>query len=166
MSKGKRYNEKQTNILKLSTIIKILLLVLVIITIVIAIYYFFIHEHISSDNTNNIQVIYETSEIVSTSEPLVVKGAEYLEIIGVYINSDNPKRSTVSTKIKNNSNETHENIELSITLLDKNDKTITTLDCKINNLEPNEETVTYTALMEDLSNCINYFITIKQTIYN
>lgn len=166
MSTGKHSSKKiKTNKFKFSNLVRILLIILIIFIISIAIYYFTTYIQPSfadTENTTNTEPVYETSDIVNTKKSLVVKGADFLEIVGVYINSDNPKLSTVSTRIKNTSNEVHENIELRITLLDKNDNTITTLDCKIDKLEANEETITYGALMQDLSDCVNYFVAIRK----
>ena len=168
MSTGKRFEDKQANNFNFFKIIKILLIPLVLFILLILIYLVITnisHSYVNTDsnieNTINSEPVYKISETTSTKESLIVKGAEYLQIIGVYINSDNPKQSSVSIRIKNTSTETHTNLELLIALLDKNNKTITTLDCKIDELASNEETITYCVLMQDLSECVNYSFSIR-----
>jgi len=157
-------NKNKFNKFNFSLLLKIILLIVIILIISFLVYYFIKKSATSVTSNNDItnEISYETSETVSTKQSLVVKGADYLEIVGVYINSDNSKNSTVSTKIKNTSNEIHENIELLIVLLDENDNKITSLDCKIDKIKPNEEVLTYSALSQDLSKCVNYSISFKK----
>ncbi len=155
----------------------IYILTIVIIAIVLAIGYFayeYFKEHpidfFNNSNDNNVvsgegymEELGEESEKVEATKPLTVIGAEYLEITGVDINSDGSKLSTVSSKLKNLSNKEYENINIRITLFDKDDNEITFLDYKIDKLEANEETSTYASLKRDLSNFGSYSITLIKT---
>ncbi|MBQ2836137.1 MAG: hypothetical protein IJE68_04820 [Clostridia bacterium] len=106
--------------------------------------------------------IYEPTEKVEIETVLTVKGAEYLEITGVHINSDDPKLSTVAARLKNNSDQAYENVNLRISLFDKDNNEITFLDYKINKIEANGEAATHAAIKKDLSNCVNYSIALKK----
>lgn len=123
----------------------------------------------SSDNSSTnsiideIEEIYEPTEKVEIETVLTVKGAEHLEITGVHINSDNPELSTVTAKLKNNSDQSYENINLRISLFDKDNNEITFLDYKIDKIEANGESSTFAALKRDLSNCENYSIALKSS---
>lgn len=123
----------------------------------------------SSDNSSTnsiideIEEIYEPTEKVEIETVLTVKGAEHLEITGVHINSDNPDLSTVTAKLKNNSDQSYENINLRISLFDKDNNEITFLDYKIDKIEANGESSTFAALKRDLSNCENYSIALKSS---
>ena len=111
----------------------------------------------SSDNSNpnsiigGTEEIYEPTEKVEIETVLTVKGAEYLEITGVHINSDNPELSTVTAKLKNNSNQSYENVNLRISLFDEDNNEITFLDYKIDKIEANGDAATHAALKKDLS---------------
>lgn len=152
------------------------ILILIIIAILAVIVYFgyqYFKEHpidlfskSNHDDVSNeeyVEELGEESEKVEPTKPLTVIGAEYLEITGVYVNSDDPKLSTVSSKLKNLSNKEYKNINIRITLFDKDDKEITFLDYKIDKLEANGETITYAALKRDLSNFESYSITLIKT---
>ena len=52
----------------------------------------------SISNTDSETEIYQPSEKVEVETVLTVKGAEYLEITGVLINTDNPVLSTITAK--------------------------------------------------------------------
>ena len=104
----------------------------------------------------------EASEKVKSTRSVTVKGAEYLEITGIHVNSDNPKLSTISAKLKNLSDIPRYNVDIRITLFDKNSKEITFLDYKIDTIEPRGEASTYAALKRDLSNCKSYTIALKK----
>lgn len=149
-------------------IVKFLLLIIII--LIIAIIAFFTYSYFvkkmsgtltsASEISEEEQYIY--SEKVEVSKNTSVKGAEYLEITGVYINSDNPKLSTVSARLKNTSDKSYENIKLRITLYDENNNQITTLDYKIAKIEANGEAITHATLKRDLSNCKDYAITLQE----
>ena len=123
----------------------------------------------SSDNSSTnsiideIEEIYEPTEKVEIETVLTVKGAEYLEITGVHINSDNPELSTVTAKLKNNSDQSYENVNLRISLFDEDNNEITFLDYKIDKIEANGVSSTFAALKRDLSNCENYSIALKSS---
>ncbi len=156
------------------------LLILVVISIIAIViflgYLYFSNYPISLFSNNNanmanheietyekyIEKLGEASAKVKTSQSVTVKGAEHLEITGLHINSDNPKLSTVSAKLKNLLDSPCYNVDIRITLFDKNNKQITFLDYKINMIEPHGETSTYAALKCDLSNCKNYTIALKK----
>ena len=107
--------------------------------------------------------IYEPTEKVEIETVLTVKGAEYLEITGVHINSDAPNLSTVAARLKNNSDKAYENVNLRISLFDKDNNEITFLDYKIDKIEANGDAATHAALKKDLSNCVNYSIALKKS---
>lgn len=111
-------------------------------------------------NFNKDTEVYKPTEKVEIKTTLTVNGAEYLEITGVYINSDNPNLSTVAARLKNNSDQSYENVNIRINLFDKDNNEITFLDYKIDKIEPHGEASTFAALEKDLSNCVNYSITL------
>lgn len=146
------------------------ILILFIITILIYFIYDIYLKNLSIFNFSNVETdvdedieIYEPTKKVEVETVLTVKGAEYLEITGVHINSDNPELSTISARLKNNSNESYENVNLRISLFDKDNNEITFLDYKIDKIEANDEAVTFAALKRDLSNCVNYSIALKKS---
>ena len=135
--------------------------ILLIIISIIAICYFFIKNPSSPDDNNINTENAEIPEISSIKNSLIVADAKHLEIVGIYINSNDTNYSTVSAKIKNNSNEICENIVLCISLLDKNNEIITSLDCKISKIEPNKQKITSATLPQDLSMCENYSVSLN-----
>lgn len=168
----KENRQSQATNLKKKSLNKIFLLFLILIIISILVFegYQYFREHPlslpSSGNVENSEALEEyeeASEKVETKETLSVKGAEYLEITGLYINSDNPELSTVSAKLRNNSDKSYENVNIRITLFDKDNKEITFLDYKIDRVEANGEASTYAALKRDLSICVNYSIALKNS---
>lgn len=155
--------EKEIKNLKYRYLLKILVLFIIVFVLISVAHYFLNKEPITYNNTTESNIDNKESYAsVSTKETLVVKGAEFLEISGIYINSDEPNSSTVSAQITNTSNETHENLDLYIVLLDKNNNKLTSLDCKITKISPNEEILTYSSLSIDLFNCVNYYIALKK----
>ena len=74
-----------------------------------------------------------------------------LEITGVHINSDDPNLSTVAARLKNNSDQSYENVNLRISLFDKDNNEITFLDYEIKKIEANGEAATHAAVKKDLS---------------
>lgn len=147
----------------------VLLSIFLIVAILVSI--FFIYKYylkdilVNSNNTldqENLGSYYEPTKKANTEESLTVTGAEYLEITGLYLNTDNPNISTVAAKLKNTTNISYDNVSLRITLLDKDDNVITSLDYKINNIEANGEASTFAAVKQDLSNCVNYSISLEK----
>jgi len=176
MSRGKHSSDakhldtsanKKYNLKFLKIIFKILLLFIIIIVSYFIYDTFFkdlsiFNSSIKDNNINENSEIYEPSEKVETETFLTVNGAEYLQITGVYINTDNPELSTVSARLKNNSNQSYENVNLRISLFDENNNEITFLDYKIDKIEANGDVSTFAASKKDLSDCVNYSIALKK----
>lgn len=172
-----KLNTKDTR--KKKTHILFILLFIFIIAIFIFLGYqyfsnhpFSIFHHHSTSNTLDdetetyekyIEQIGEASEKVKTTQSVTVKGAEYLEITGLHINNDNPKLSTISAKLKNLSDKSYHNVDIRITLFDKNNKEITFLDYKIDTIHAYGEVNTYATLKRNLSNCKDYTIALKKS---
>lgn len=163
MAKGKHLNKISTE----KENFKFLKISIISVLLILTYFLFPIYKNklpttYSSDNSNTNSIINEI-EKVEIETVLTVKGAEYLEITGVHINSDNPELSTVTAKLKNNSDQSYENVNLRISLFDKNDMEITFLDYKIDKIEANGESSTFAALKRDLSNCENYSIELRNS---
>lgn len=162
------YKKQGNSKKRLKIVLLIFLLIIVIAIIIFFIYrYFYCSKKLPTYNGNNfeeknMEVCYEPTEKAETKDTLTVEGAEYLEITGLYINSDNPKLSTVAAKLKNNSDKSYKNVSLRITLFDKDNKSITSLDYKVDKIEANGEASTFAAVKQDLSNCVNYSIALKK----
>ncbi len=104
---------------------------------------------------------HKASEIVSITDTLQVKDAEYLEISGFKIkNEDNLYK--ISSDIENKSNESHSNIDLRIFFFDEKQEIITTLDYKIDNIDANGEISTFATLKRNLDNCKYYSVALKK----
>lgn len=166
-AQAKHFNE-QIDEKSNSKIFKILILFIIII-LAYFIYDIYLKDldifnpsNAQSNIDNDIQ-IYEPTEKVEIETVLTVKGAEYLEITGVHINSDDPNLSTVAARLKNNSDQAYENVNLRISLFDKDNNEITFLDYKIDKIEANGDAATHAALKKDLSNCVNYSIALKKS---
>ena len=166
-AQAKHFNE-QIDEKSNSKIFKILILFIIII-LAYFIYDIYLKDldifnpsNAQSNIDNDIQ-IYEPTEKVEIETVLTVKGAEYLEITGVHINSDDPNLSTVAARLKNNSDQAYENVNLRISLFDKHNNEITFLDYKIDKIEANGDAATHAALKKDLSNCVNYSIALKKS---
>ena len=174
MSKGKHaanakhFDEPTGKKSILKTLFKIVILLIIIILAYLAYDLYFKNLDIFNPSNTQSNVdddieIYEPTEKVEIETVLTVKGAEYLEITGVHINSDDPKLSTVAARLKNNSDQSYENVNLRISLFDKDNNEITFLDYKIDKIEANGEAATHAALKKDLSNCVNYSIALKKS---
>jgi len=94
--------------------------------------------------TESSAIILDSQPETTVSESFIktVLGAEYLEVSAFTLNCLS-NSSEVSASIKNNSTETHNNLNLIITFLDENSNIVTTLNCPIKSIEPNEEKSTY-----------------------
>lgn len=145
---------------------------ILIVAILIATSYFFYNIFIKNPYipffevfTINTDVeIPETIGDVNVETSLIVNGADYLEVTGVYINSDNPELSTVAAKLKNNSEQSYENVNLRITLLDKDNSEITSLFYEIDKIEANSDSSTFAALARDLFDCTKFKVTLIENI--
>lgn len=171
MNRGKHSadtNSRKSEKSILKTIFKIVIF-LIILILIYFVYDLFLKDldiFNLSDSQNDVEdniEIYEPTEKVEIETILTVKGAEHLEITGVHINSDNPELSTVAARLKNNSDQAYENVNLRISLFDKDTNEITFLDYKINKIEANGEAATHAAVKKDLSNCVNYSIALKKS---
>ena len=156
MTKGKHLNKTSTE----KENFRFLKIFIISVLLILTYFLFQIYKNklptaYSSDNYNTDSIINEIETV------LTVKGAEYLEITDVHINSDNPELSTVTAKLKNNSDVSYENVNLRISLFDKDNNEITFLDYKVDKIEANGEASTFAALKRDLSNCENYSIELK-----
>lgn len=162
MSRGK-HSAKQKHFD--ASAIKFVFKILIFFILVVAVYFVYdiylkdlpIFSNLDLSFNKNTEV-YEPTEKVEIKTTLTVNGAEYLEITGVYINSDNPELSTVAARLKNNSDQSYENVNIRINLFDKDNNEITFLDYKIDKIEANGQASTFAALQKDLSNCVNYSI--------
>ena len=169
-AKAKHFDEpsgEKSNLKILKILFKIFLLfIIIILTYFIYDIYLkdldILNSSNTQDNVDDDIEIYEPTEKVEIETVLTVKGAEYLEITGVHINSDNPELSTVAARLKNNSDQSYENVNLRISLFDKDNNEITFLDYKIDKIEANGEAATHAAVKRDLSNCVNYSIALKK----
>ena len=103
----------------------------------------------------------ESTDASAKKTKKTVIGANYLEILSFNLNYS-LNNSEVSSSIKNNSSETHNNLNLLITFLDKNNNIITTLNCPIKSIEPNETKHTYGIVDLDLSNYAHYEISLLE----
>lgn len=180
-SKGKRTMAKKHSS-NTDSIIKKLskcILILIIIAIIIGIGYLF-HEHyfknpsntelvsseeLTSSNRNNIQnaeEYHEASDIVSISNTLKVKDAEFLKISSVTIDIEKDELSTFSADIKNTTNELYENIELRIFLLDENKEVITSLDYTLKTIKENSTIPVFATIRKNLNNCKYYSVSLKK----
>lgn len=106
-------------------------------------------------------VSYELSEEGKSAKIIKVKGAEYLEITKFNVIADK-NISTVSAKFKNNSNKTYKDVELRITLLDKNNVELTSLDYIIDKIDANGEVLAHGAVKKDLSNCTTCTVALRK----
>ena len=88
-----------------------------------------------------------------------IAGAEYLEVSAFTLDCSSNK-SEVTASIKNTSSQVHNNLNILITFLDENNNIVTTLTCPIKSIEPNEIKHTYGIVNLDLSNCIDYEISL------
>lgn len=166
--------EKNNSNKSSSKIFKRIFIIVCLLLIASVIYFAYVHFAKPKEDSNNENDLststemsfenstsYELSEDGEAKESIYVEGAEYLEIIkfNVIANED---ISTVSAKFKNNSNESYEDIELRITLLDDNNVEITSLDYIIDKIEANGEVLAHGAVKEDLSNCTTCTVALRK----
>lgn len=115
-----------------------------------------------TENSNQKMIILPNdtqSDLPSEEFIETITGAEYLEISSFALDCSSNK-SEVTASIKNNSLEIHNDLNILITFLDKNNNIVTTLTCPIKSIGPNEIKHTYGIVNLDLSNCIDYEISL------
>lgn len=169
-------SKKNSNKSKWKIIILLLLLILLLSSIYFIILYFNKNEIASDpeskfDNSKNeieeSNVVYEQSSTYSLSEEynstenIKVEGTDYLEIIKYKIIPDK-EQSTVTATFKNTSNEAKENVQLFITLYDKDQKEITRLNYAIDQINSMEEVDAYATVGKDLSDCTTCVISLRK----
>ena len=88
-----------------------------------------------------------------------IADAEYLEVSAFTLDCSSNK-SEVTASIKNTSSQVHNNLNILIAFLDENNNIVTTLTCPIKSIGPNEIKHTYGIVNLDLSNCIDYEISL------
>ena len=148
--KGKRYikdkktqKEKKEKTFKFKNFIILILLLLLLILVC----FLFIEK----DNIFNKKVTAMT-EVEKIIKVETVENADYLEITDLDVVSKDGY-STVSTTIKNTSNETITNLNLDICIYDKDNNLVSQLTNPIDSLAPNETVnsfgIVYTELLDD-----------------
>lgn len=154
--KGKRYVTTKKKKGKLKYPIKIILLTLIIFLLIVLSILFIKRNDIfnkdldSNTDTNSSNIVEQTIEVQT------VENADYLEITDLDVVSKDGY-STVSTTIKNTSNETVTNFRLDICIYDKDNNLVSQLTNPIVSLAPNETIdsfgIVYTELLDDYT-CI------------
>ena len=158
MNKGKHSSIKKHFNMSTTRVVFKIIIVLIFILVGYLIYDILSLE--TKPTTNTDTQINEPTEKVEIKTTLTVNGAEHLEVTGVYINSDNPELSTVAARLKNHSDQSYENVNIRINLFDTDNNEITFLDYKIDKIEAHGQASTFAALEMDLSNCVNYSLTL------
>lgn len=160
-----RLNKKSNSNFKKFFLLILIFIILVLIVYFVIQYFYRIDGSKETTFTNEIiyenSVTYELSEDGKSTENIKVKGAEYLEITKFNVIADK-NISTVSTKFKNNSDKTYKDVELRITLLDKNNIEITSLDYIIDKIDANGEVLAHGAVKKDLSNCTTCAVALRK----
>lgn len=160
-SKAKRYktnNKKKSE--KSNRAKKIMLVIFLILILVIVVVYNYNGNISKTQNNNNINE--HESEIKINNNPEIVQkktveNADYLEITGLEIETKQGY-SSVSTKIKNNSNEKIENISLTISILDDAGNVVAELTNPVKSIQPGETINSFGILNMDISESYNYIV--------
>ena len=157
---------KNKNKIKKSIIKKFfyLLLILLVISIIAGACYLGYKKYFvknSDTKTNVSEKIGQISEIVPVTESLKIKDAKYLEANSLKLVSKDKDITNVSLRIKNTSNETHKDIKFRLYLMNEKKETITTVDYKIDNIDPNSNSNFIANIKNNLDNCKYYSISLK-----
>ena len=153
--KAKRY---KTNSVKNTSKLKIVL-ILIFLALVLIIVYNYKEVILNQEKTDNKRI---SSEAKVNSNPEIieyktVENADYLEIRGLEIETKEGY-SSVSTKIKNNSNDIVENISLTISILDNNGNIVAELSNPIKVIAPGETLDSFGIINSDVSESYNYIV--------
>lgn len=153
--KAKRY---KTNSVKNTSKLKIVL-ILIFLALVFTIVYNYKGVILNQEKTDNKRISSETK--VNSNPEIIeyktVENADYLEIRGLEIETKEGY-SSVSTKIKNNSNDIVENISLTISILDNNGNIVAELSNPIKVIAPGETLDSFGIINSDVSESYNYIV--------
>ena len=153
--KAKRY---KTNSVKNTSKLKIVL-ILIFLALVFTIVYNYKGVILNQEKTDNKRISSETK--VNSNPEIIeyktVENADYLEIRGLEIETKEGY-SSVSTKIKNNSNDIVENISLTISILDNNGNIVAELSNPIKVIAPGETLDSFGIIHSDVSESYNYIV--------
>ncbi len=153
--KAKRY---KTNSVKNTYKLKIVL-ILIFLALVFTIVYNYKGFILNQEKTDNKRISSETK--VNSNPEIIeyktVENADYLEIRGLEIETKEGY-SSVSTKIKNNSNDIVENISLTISILDNNGNIVAELSNPIKVIAPGETLDSFGIINSDVSESYNYIV--------
>ena len=153
--KAKRY---KTNSVKNTYKLKIVL-ILIFLALVFTIVYNYKGVIFNQEKTDNKRISSETK--VNSNPEIIeyktVENADYLEIRGLEIETKEGY-SSVSTKIKNNSNDIVENISLTISILDNNGNIVAELANPIKVIAPGETLDSFGIINSDVSESYNYIV--------
>lgn len=153
--KAKRY---KTNSVKNTYKLKIVL-ILIFLALVFTIVYNYKGVIFNQEKTDNKRISSETK--VNSNPEIIeyktVENADYLEIRGLEIETKEGY-SSVSTKIKNNSNDIVENISLTISILDNNGNIVAELSNPIKVIAPGETLDSFGIINSDVSESYNYIV--------
>lgn len=153
--KAKRY---KTNSVKNTYKLKIVL-ILIFLALVFTIVYNYKGVILNQEKTDNKRISSETK--VNSNPEIIeyktVENADYLEIRGLEIETKEGY-SSVSTKIKNNSNDIVENISLTISILDNNGNIVAELSNPIKVIAPGETLDSFGIINSDVSESYNYIV--------
>lgn len=153
--KAKRY---KTNSVKNTYKLKIVL-ILIFLALVFTIVYNYKGVILNQEKTDN-KIISSETKVNSNPEIIeykTVENADYLEIRGLEIETKEGY-SSVSTKIKNNSNDIVENISLKISILDNNGNIVAELSNPIKVIAPGETLDSFGIINSDVSESYNYIV--------
>lgn len=153
--KAKRY---KINSVKNTYKLKIVL-ILIFLALVFTIVYNYKGVILNQEKTDNKRISSETK--VNSNPEIIeyktVENADYLEIRGLEIETKEGY-SSVSTKIKNNSNDIVENISLTISILDNNGNIVAELSNPIKVIAPGETLDSFGIINSDVSESYNYIV--------
>lgn len=166
VNKGKHVSYKSKSKKKNASLKISFLVILMLIICGILVYIFrdsiFNTSNISStfsDISNPEKVITSNTTIQESLKKAV--GAEYLEIENLDIRYTDSGAYSVGATIRNISSQSYQNIPLILTLLDKDNNIIATLNCYIDDIEANSNIQVYSIIKKDLSNFSNYSLSLN-----
>lgn len=160
-NENKNKNKTKKSIIKKFFYLLLILLVMALIagTCYLGYKKYFINK--LDTKTNVSEKIGQMSEIAPITESLKIKDAKYLEANSLKLVSKDQNTTNISLKIRNTSNETHKDIKFRLFLMNENKETITTLDYKIDNIDPNSNSNFIANIKNNLDNCKYYSISLK-----
>lgn len=166
VNKGKHVSYKSKSKKKNASLKISFLVILMLIICGILVYIFrdsiFNTSNISStvsDISNPEKVITFNTTIQESLKKAV--GAEYLEIENLDIRYTDLGACSVCATIRNISSQSYQNIPLTLTLFDKDNNIIATLNCYIDDIDANSNIQVYSVIKKDLSNFSNYSLSLN-----